>query len=105
MNLLKGLVVFMGILVVAGMAGLAYGIYKKATDPDFNVFAGKPEVQEKLAAFGDVSFPLPADCNIVETVPEDGRLYLRIGPLGPCERIVVINADDGSVLGTIWVKR
>ena len=105
MKLLKGLVVFMGILVVAGMAALAYGIYKKATDPDFTVFAGKPEDQDKPAAFGDVSFPLPADCNIVETVPEDGRLYLRIGPLGPCERIVVINADDGSVIGTIWVKR
>ena len=105
MKLLKGLVVFMGILVVAGMAALAYGIYKKATDPDFTVFAGKPEVQENPAAFGDVSFPLPADCNIVETVPEDGRLYLRIGPIGPCERIVVINADDGSVIGTIWVKR
>ena len=105
MNLLKGLVVFMGILVVAGMAALAYGIYKKAADPDLTFFAGKPVGQEKPAAFGDVSFPLPADCNIVETVPEDNRLYLRIGPLGPCERIVVIDAGDGSVIGTIWVKR
>jgi hypothetical protein len=105
MKLLKGLVVFMGILVVAGMAALAYGFYKKATDPDFTFFAGKPDKQVNPTAFGDVTFPLPADCNIVETVPEDGRLYLRIGPVGPCERIVVISADDGSVIGTIWVKR
>ncbi|MCH7485803.1 MAG: hypothetical protein IIC04_02340 [Proteobacteria bacterium] len=105
MKLLKGLVVFMGILVVAGMAVLAYGIYMKATDPDFTFFAGKPEKQEKSASFGDVAFPLPADCNILETIPEGDRLYLRIGPVGPCERIVVISADDGSVIGTIWVKR
>ncbi len=105
MKLLKGLVVFMGILVVAGMAALAYGIYKKATDPDFTVFAGKPGKGEKSAAFGDVDFPLPADCNIVETIPEGDRLYLRIGPVGPCERIVVISAEDGSVIGTLWVKR
>ena len=105
MKLLKGLVVFMGILVVAGMAVLAYGLYMKATDPDFTVFADTPGEDETPAAFGDVSFPLPADCNIVETIPEDGRLYLRIGPVGPCERIVVINAADGSVIGSIWVKR
>lgn len=105
MKLLKGLVVFMGILVVAGMAALAYGIYMKATDPDFTVFADKPGEGKVSAAFGDVSFPLPADCNIVETIPEGDRLYLRIGPVGPCERIVVINAGDGSVLGSIWVKR
>ena len=105
MKLLKGLVVFMGILVLAGMAALAYGLYMKATDPDFTFFAGKPGKGGSSTAFGDVSIPLPADCNIVETIAEGARLYLRIGPVGPCERIIVINAEDGSVIGTLWVKR
>jgi hypothetical protein len=105
MKLLKGLVVFMGILVVAGITALAYGIYMKATDPDFTVFAETPGEGKISGSFGDASFPLPADCNIVETIPEGDRLYLRIGPVGPCERIVVLSAADGSVIGNIWVKR
>jgi hypothetical protein len=32
------------------------------------------------------------------------RLYLRTGPIGLCERIVVVDPDSGEVLGTFVVK-
>ena len=33
--------------------------------------------------------------------PDGDRIYLTIGPPGPCNRIVVINVADGRVLGTV----
>jgi hypothetical protein len=33
--------------------------------------------------------------------PQGARLYLRIGPTGACERVIVIDTATGTVLGTV----
>ncbi len=109
MGALKGFVVGMGVLIVIGMGLLAYGLYHKATNPDFKIFADDNE----SAVFGDVAVAAPKGCVISSYDVRDGRLYLlltasdrlasRLGleDAPDCERIVVVDTAGGGVLGTI----
>ena len=122
MHVLKGLVIGLGLLIAAGMALFAYGLYQKIADPEFTFFpddtgdgAAAPAPAPAPApaapaprlpapgAFGTIAVPLPEGCVLARVIPEGDRLYLRIGPAGRCERVVVVDAATGSVLGTITV--
>jgi len=117
MQALKGLVVGLGVLIIAGFALLAYGFYLKITDPDFRVTKPAPEIQAAEAApqvpsaplsagraFGEVRLPLPEGCTVVEMRPDGDRLYVRTGPEGLCERIVIVDTASGAVVGTIAIR-
>jgi hypothetical protein len=108
MAMLKTLVVVMGFMIIAGVGLLGYGIYQKANNPDFTFFSTEPETtaaEPAKTGLGDVSVSLPQGCSIVDMRPDGQRLFLRIGPSGPCERVVVIDLDSGAVMGTVTVDR
>ena len=123
MNALKVLVTFLTILIVIAVTVIVYGMYRKSGDPDFKFFdlggtnsaqdttqqpaLGAPSQDMKAGAktpktFGNIMLSLPAGCNI-STVSGDGyRIFLKVGPTGPiCERVIVINASSGALLGTL----
>jgi hypothetical protein len=113
MQALKGLVVGLGILIVIGFVLLIYGFYTSFTNPDFKVMADKGTEASSLAgnreiprprSFGEVRISLPDGCTLIEMRPDGDRLYLRTGPTGLCERIVVVDPGSGEVLGTFVVK-
>lgn len=102
----------MALLIAVGMALFAYGLYQKIADPEFTFFPAEtgdgPPVTAvpRLPApgdFGTIAVPLPEGCVLARVIPEGDRLYLRIGPAGRCERVVVVDVATGSVLGTITV--
>ncbi len=107
----------MALLIAAGMALFAYGLYQKIADPEFTFFPAEPGDAPPVAAapaalaprlpapgaFGTIAVPLAEGCVLARVIPEGGRLYLRIGPAGRCERVVVVDVATGSVLGTITV--
>ncbi len=115
MHMLKSLVVGMGILIVVGMAALAYAVYFRSTNPDFVLFkTPDKQVSNKVAVktpnnqnrpFGNVAIELPKGCRIAEMLPGGSgqQLLLRIGPPGPCERVVVVDILNGAVLGTVGI--
>ncbi len=115
MRMLKSLVVGMGILIVIGMAALAYAVYFRSTNPDFVLFKsaakpapdkGKGKMPNELPKpFGDISIELPRGCHIAEMLPDGAgqRLLLRIGPPGQCERVIVVDVRNGTVLGTVGI--
>jgi hypothetical protein len=113
MQALKGLVVGLGILIVIGFVLLIYGFYTSFTNPSFKVMAkkgneasapaGKPATP-RPGSFGEVRISLPDGCTLIEMRTDGDRLYLRTGPIGLCERIVVVDPDSGEVLGTFVVK-
>ena len=104
MRALKALVAGLGVLIVGGMALLAYGLYMKASDPDFSIFRDDAGESAPAKRFGRVELSLPKGCSIVEVRADGPRIYLHVGPpIGSCERIIVIDAADGTVLGTIVV--
>lgn len=119
MPALKGLVIFMGVLIVMIMTVIAYGLYRKSSDPDFKFFSlgsdkAQPEKNMPTAiptppsgnggnlAFGEIDLNLPEGCHIANVSGDGTRIFLKIGPAGPlCERVVVVDAGKGTVLGTL----
>lgn len=110
MKSLKTLVIVLGALIVLSMGLLGWGFYTKLAGPDAAaVEETAPDDSETvtldpLADFGDVRLDLPAGCTVVDMRPDGDRLYLRTGPVGLCEQILVIEASTGHVLGTIVIK-
>ncbi|MBK8176912.1 MAG: hypothetical protein IPK66_17110 [Rhodospirillales bacterium] len=113
MQALKSLVFGLGALIVVGIAVLAWGFYTKlqqtktaGTEATANPPAS-PTVGVPVAAgsgFGDVRLSLPDGCSVVEMRPDRERLYVRTGPSGLCERIVIVDTANGRVLGTLLVR-
>lgn len=122
MRALKGLVAGLGLIIVIVMAVIVYGLYKKSSDPDFKFFSfggqtsadanpsqpsaagtgGSAGGGEGLKSFGQVMVSLPDGCSIAGVTGDGKRLFLKIGPAVPkCERIVVLDAVNGAILGNI----
>ena len=114
MHALKALVIGMGVLIALVMGVMAYGLMKKASDPDFTFFdfarrpaAAAPGAVADIrpgAAFGDVLVPLGPGCRIEDMKPDGNRLFLRVGPAdGACQQIVVIDLASGKIMGNVKV--
>ena len=122
MQALKGLVAGLAVLIVIAMTTIAYGLYRKSDDPDFKFFslgeneptqtAAQPVPATALAktpgaaptAFGEVMLSLPHGCSIAAVSGDGVRIFMKIGPAGPkCERVLVVDASNGSLLGTLKV--
>ena len=114
MRALKALVIGMGVLIALVMGVMAYGLMKKASDPDFTFFdfarqpvEAAPDVAAEIrpgAPFGDILLPLGPGCRIEDMRPDGGRLFLRVGPDdGACQQIVVIDLASGKIMGNVKV--
>lgn len=103
---LKGLVIGMGFLIVAGLGAVGYGLYIKAGGGGARpiAFPAPVTTPSPTQPFGDVTVPLPEGCTIVGMKPDGGRLYIRTGPAGSCARVIVFDVAQGRVLGTIAVS-
>ena len=101
MRTLKGLVIAMAVFIVIGVAVLVYGLYQTAGKADSTFFSSAVAVK----GFGDITVPLPAGCAIAGMRPDGDRLFLRIGPDGPCSRIIAVDLASGKLLGTVTVGR
>ncbi len=106
MRAVKALVIGMSVLLIGGIALLIYGLTQKASNPDYKLFRGdgKVAVTAPLAGFGETRLPLPEGCTVAEMRPDGPHLYLRIGPAGPCERIIIIDTTTGQPGGSIWLR-
>ncbi len=104
MQLLKGAVVGLGVLIMLAGGLLAYGLYQKSQDPGWRLFSSAPTPAPAPSAakpFGALNLNLPEGCVIARVRPDANLAYLTIGPSGACNRIVVVNIATGRVLGTI----
>lgn len=107
MQALKGLVMGMAILIVAGMALLVYGMYQKAQDPDFSFFAkGAPAPTPPAAPpgknFGSIALPVPAGSTVRAVTPAEGRLIVQVSGPDRSEHVLVLDPTGGAVLGQ-WI--
>lgn len=112
MQALKALVIFMGVVIVIGVAVVGVTIYNRmnrlgetapAEAPVDSQAAAPPAApaDQTLPAFGDMSVKLPEGCRVVEMVPAGDRLLLRLGSLPRCNRILVVDLATGGLLGSI----
>jgi hypothetical protein len=108
MQALKSLVIGLGILIVVSIGLLGWGMYTKLSTPRGDDAATGSASSANVApavppAFGEVRLSVPAGCSIVEMRPSADRLFLRLGPAGACERIIMLDTASGKVVGSVLV--
>jgi hypothetical protein len=103
---LKTLVIVLGVLIAVSMGLLGWSFYSRLAHRTVSADGSNAPTGKGRASveFGEVRIDLPAGCTVVEMRPHADRLYLRTGPVGLCERIVIVDAGGGRVLGTILLK-
>jgi hypothetical protein len=107
MPALKAVVIVMGLLILSGIAVIAFTIVNRAGE----------EAEEKaverivrtggiapagLVGFGAIRLEGAEGCRIVESAADSGRLVLRTEGAGAgCGRVHIIDLATGQPLGTI----
>jgi len=91
MRALKAAVILMGILIVGGLALLAYAVVG-------GLSGARPDV-----GFGDTTVVLPPGCVIAEARVADGTLVLRTdGPTERgCQQVILLDPKSGRELGRV----
>ena len=93
MAALKALVVFMGILIAAGIGLLAYA-----------VIGGLPD--RAAGGFGTAEVTLPPGCVVAQAQVSEGILVLRVeGPAERgCQQVILVDPDSGLERGRVTIK-
>jgi len=96
---IKALVAFMGVLIVAGLGLLGYGLMttKNGAKPRAATSAALSTVA--VEDFGAVTVPVPAGARVEQTLVAGERVVLRLGGAGG-ERILVLDPAAGTVAGS-----
>lgn len=110
MQLLKALVIGMGILIVLGMGLLAYGLLSKTSGPSSTADQPADESALNAKGFGELALTGNTGCHIADTRTEGRRLIVTLAPLTPglpelaCEKIVIIDMTAGTVIGSVALQ-
>jgi hypothetical protein len=99
MRALKALVIVMGVLILAGMGLVSYGIVKRTAMPE------RP-AQPAAAArpYGPVELALPSGARIARTRTSGERLIVELELASGGERLLVLDLATGGLVGTIDLK-
>ena len=97
MKAIKALVAFMGVLLVAGLALLGWGLYSQA-----GKMATKSKPTATAEEFAAVAVPLPAGARIDQVLVAGERVVLRVTGAGP-DRLVVLDPAAGTVAGSFVI--
>jgi hypothetical protein len=98
MQALKALVIFMGVLIIAGMAMLVYGLMTRVGVDD------RVEQATATQAFGLVESVLPAGATVAGVSVDGGRVVVDIRlPDGGAE-VRAYDLATGAALGSIRLK-
>lgn len=103
---LKAAVIVMGILIVAGMAFLVYGLsvgLHKDTTVETQSAQDAPALPQG-AVFGDVDIDLPTGSQITDYKIQGDRLVISVSVLGGGTSLIVVDLSSGARLGTITLK-
>lgn len=111
MKAIKALVIFMGILIVAGLGLLGYGMYTKAgrsVKPSPVETSAAPALPSVVSventAFETVVLRQPPGTRIAAAEVSGGLLVLRLTDGGQPDRVSVIDVGRGSLLGNIILE-
>ena len=100
MQSLKALVIGMGVLIVLAMGLLVWGFYTRARN-----LVAEGGAEPATAAPFQAALDAPMGCEPAEIAADQGRLYVRMGPAGPCARVLVFDGATGRALGSLAPPR
>ena len=98
MKSIKALVIIMGLLILAGLGLLVYGMVGQISE-----IAGPGTAD----GFDETVISLPIGCSVAETRVDGDRLVVRTtGPLNykPCRNIIIIDIQSGEIVGRVKIE-
>ena len=104
---LVALVYGMGVIIVAGLIALIYGVTQKASDPDFSFFkksgdAAMPVTATNTKLPANVSIPLPPGARIADMQVTGNRIIVQVVEDidGETKKsgILIIDAQTGDII-------
>ena len=114
MQLLKALVIGMGVLIIVAIGLLAYGLLTKTTT---SLSQTETQLEQMaisetgpLKGFGDLALAGNAGCRIESASPAGRRLVIVLAPAmagAPaldCEKVVIIDISTGAVIGGVVLE-
>lgn len=106
MNLttLKAITFGLGLMILVALGALGYGAFRQAgklqTD---NKQAAALSTSEAAKPFGTLELKEPPGTEIRQMTAAQHRLYLHVSGGGKPDRVLVLDGDGGTALGTIIV--
>ncbi|GAB4374694.1 MAG: hypothetical protein Kow00114_37440 [Kiloniellaceae bacterium] len=116
MQALKALVIFMAVLIVAGMALLVYGLITRTGGGDGAQQAAAPAAPATataipgaappgtpLAPFGALDIAVPDGCSLAASELAGDRLVVRFTgqPARGCQLLVIVDLASGREIGRV----
>ena len=105
MQALKALVIFMAVLIVAGMALLAYGLVTRTGGGEGagRLFGSAPGGGGAGGEVASLDLPVPEGCRIAGTELAGDRLVVRLDGLAErdCQQVLVVDLAGGRLLGRV----
>lgn len=98
MAALKVLVVVMGVLLVAGIVALGFGVNYRMSHP--RAVASASSATAPLASTLD----LPAGARVVGAEASGDRLVVRVDLGGGSEELIVVNLATGAPISTVTLR-
>lgn len=93
---LLALVIVLGVLIVAALVVVVVTMVNRMSGPE-----PEPRAASAAGSFDAVDLPVPAGCQVVETVTAGDRLVLRLGSGERCNQLIFVDLATGKHLGTV----
>ena len=101
MQILKALVVIMGVLIIAGFTYLGVELYKRMSDPNRASLTGPGTTTTVIDRPAEVTLDVPAGARIGEMLAVGNRVLFKVTlPQGP-DRLYLIDPRTGAVTATV----
>ncbi len=110
MQALKGIVIFMGLMIITVMVLIVYGMVQKGSDPDFSFFGDDAPLTlsstPSTGGFDRTQLGLPATSRILSTTAAEGRLILNIDSDADnqIDLVILLDLETGQVVGRVGIK-
>ena len=114
---LVSIVLILGLVIIAGLGILVYGLYKKANDPSFNLFKQtnkKKNISEKISNNTiegntkfkkDISIPLTNGEWISSIATSQNKIIIHITNKFKKDRLLILDATNGSIISHVKFKQ
>ena len=114
---LVSIVLLLGFVIIGGIALLGYGLFEKANNPDFKFFKNvietpnnKIETHDRNSGFNtsfskNISILLAKEEWVHEIMTSKNKIILHITNKSKNDRLLILDADNGSVISKINFKR
>ena len=107
---LVSLVFGLGIILIGGFGLLIFGLYQRASDPDFKFFSENSDKPAQISPAANptprlntnlpvnISIPLPKGERIKEIEASGNRIIVHITNQAKQDQIMVLDAETGAVI-------